>query len=521
MQIRTRTRTVVFTDMANYTKLTAEADREGLRNLLAMHQRYVEPVLTGRGGRIVKNIGDSFMALFDSATDAVRAGLNLVEANPPRDGGVSFRVAVATGDVEETGGSPGLAPDAFGDPCNLAARILARTPGGEVWFSVSTFHCMNQAEIPWEPVGRFALKNIPGEAEVFRAVAAHQCFLPDPISAAARAHQLVRWSGGSAPPLNPQSVLLLEGFRPGGAHLAQALESLPVIDPARIWLCSYNVGPQDRHDWLRSGRGLLISTPAALEQSLKLLLTRVRRPGSDTLILPIAPPACDLLIAGIALPAPGTPGPLADVLSGYSYHLGVDGRWVNSADRAVVRVDVDHGGAFLSVLSAGVTVNGRQLPIGSTTPLSDGLQIRCGELYTWRTLSREGYLGALFTEGAMRISVQPNTSLEIGREPGHPGLLLPTRASQDNIRWSSGPRAARAREKGFTLDNVLTGRRHAVLHAKDDQLTVQSIHDNCPTLLWSGNDLTRLTAASPAAPLSPGDLLLIGTVALLVQPGRE
>ena len=35
MQIRTRTRTVVFTDMADYTRRTSGSDREGLRNLLA------------------------------------------------------------------------------------------------------------------------------------------------------------------------------------------------------------------------------------------------------------------------------------------------------------------------------------------------------------------------------------------------------------------------------------------------------------------------------------------------------
>ena len=141
MLTRTRTRTVVFTDMEGYTRMMGRADREGQRNLLAMHQQFVEPVLTGRGGRIVKNIGDSFMALFDSATDAARACLDLIEAHVPAQGSpVNFRASLATGDVEETEN------DAFGETVNLAARINAITPGGEVRFAPGTWYgAMNPA----------------------------------------------------------------------------------------------------------------------------------------------------------------------------------------------------------------------------------------------------------------------------------------------------------------------------------------------------------------------------------------
>ncbi|HNH47033.1 MAG TPA: adenylate/guanylate cyclase domain-containing protein, partial [Myxococcota bacterium] len=115
MRIRTRTLTVVFTDMVNYTRTVSGSDREGLRNLLALHEQRVGPILRGRRGRIVKNIGDSFMALFESATDAVRACPDLMESNPVGEGAeVAFRASVATGDVEETD------TDAFGETCNLS-----------------------------------------------------------------------------------------------------------------------------------------------------------------------------------------------------------------------------------------------------------------------------------------------------------------------------------------------------------------------------------------------------------------
>jgi adenylate cyclase len=72
----------VFTDLANYTKAVQRADREGLRNLIARHHEMVTPTLVRYGGKVVKNLGDSFMALFPAATDAVRAALDLVENFP-------------------------------------------------------------------------------------------------------------------------------------------------------------------------------------------------------------------------------------------------------------------------------------------------------------------------------------------------------------------------------------------------------------------------------------------------------
>ena len=76
----TATRTVVFTDLANFTARVSRADREGLRDLLQTHESNVLPVLKRHRGRVVKNLGDSFMALFDSATDAVRACIDLLES---------------------------------------------------------------------------------------------------------------------------------------------------------------------------------------------------------------------------------------------------------------------------------------------------------------------------------------------------------------------------------------------------------------------------------------------------------
>ena len=92
----TRTCTVVFTDLANYTVSAGQGDRESIHQLVATHKALVTPIVSARGGEIIKSLGDSFLVLFPAATDAVRAGIELIESIDGTDG-FRFRVAMATG----------------------------------------------------------------------------------------------------------------------------------------------------------------------------------------------------------------------------------------------------------------------------------------------------------------------------------------------------------------------------------------------------------------------------------------
>ena len=260
--LATRTLTVVFTDLADYTASVGRSDREALRNLVATHERTVAPVLEAFGGRVVKNLGDSFMAVFPAATDAVRACLDLMQTITGSEE-FSIRGALATGDVEEIDG------DCFGEVVNLAARILSKAPAGQIWLSEATLACMNQAEIPWEPVGQFDLKGFPGEQALFRAVPESNAWLPQAIVQAARGGRLVRVRPGDTPSqLPPEPTVLLQGFEVGSDALQHALSGLPVIDPARLWLQAYRIAPVDRHAWRDAGRGIVIGQTQAIELSL-------------------------------------------------------------------------------------------------------------------------------------------------------------------------------------------------------------------------------------------------------------
>ena len=507
----TRTLTVVFTDLSNYTASVGRADREGLRDLIAKHEQLVAPSVEARGGRIVKNLGDSYMVLFESASDAAVACLELVSAIG-NETGLSIRAAMATGDVEAIDG------DAFGEAANLASRILSKTPSGEVWVSSTTRMCMNQTELAWENVGRFRLKGIAGEVPVYRLVPADKVWLPPALIAAARAGPLVQVQPG-APPMNlpPEPVVLIEGYEPGSPALAALVESLPVIPPTNLWLLAYSIAPSDRYAWTDAGRGVVIGQSGAVDTALNAARAPVPAlGGTDTIIFDIGSGSVvDLVMSGLALPAV----PMSDVVSSYTYDLLPDGRWTNHSDRAVLRVEVNGSGVQLEACSVGVGLSGAQLQIGDKQPLQDGAQIDSAVgRHTFHALVDGGYIGALAFDSPARIGVSEGQTIEIGREPTHPGLALPDRRGQENIRWCVGPRAARAREGGFTMDRALAGRRQAAVRVMAGRVEIEGIHRNCPTHVLRGEEFSSIDGA---ARLEFDDMIVAGTTIVAVRAPRS
>ncbi|MEC8194439.1 MAG: adenylate/guanylate cyclase domain-containing protein [Myxococcota bacterium] len=507
----TRTLTVVFTDLSNYTASVGRADREGLRDLIAKHEQMVAPSVEARGGRIVKNLGDSYMALFESASDAAVACLELVSAIG-NETGLSIRAAMATGDVEAIDG------DAFGEAANLASRILSKTPSGEVWVSSTTRMCMNQTELAWENVGRFRLKGIAGEVPVYRLVPPDRTWLPPSLIEAARAGLLVRVQPGVRPGNLPQDrVVLIEGFEPGSAALVEVVESLPVIPPGNLWLLAYSIAPSDRYAWTDAGRGLVIGQLGAVEVALSA--AQAPAPalgGTDTIIFDVGNGSVvDLVMSGLALPAV----PMSDVVSSYTYDLLPDGRWTNHSERAVLRVEVDGTGVQIQARGVGVSVSGAQLQIGDKQSLDDGAQIDSAVgRHTFHALFDGGYIGALAFDSSARLGVSEGQTIEIGREPTHPGLALPDRRGQENIRWCVGPRAARAREGGFTMDRALAGRRQAAVRVMAGRVEIEGIHRNCPTHVLRGGEFSRIDGA---ARLEFDDMIVAGTTIVAVRAPRS
>ena len=113
--------TVVFTDLEGFTAFTRREGDAVASRLLGGHYTAVDDIVTGRGGRVVKRLGDGHLLTFPQPRAAVLAGLDLLDAPPAplrmRAGGHAGRV-VALGD------------DVLGDVVNVASRVVGATEGG-------------------------------------------------------------------------------------------------------------------------------------------------------------------------------------------------------------------------------------------------------------------------------------------------------------------------------------------------------------------------------------------------------
>ena len=434
----TATMTVMFTDIADYTASVARSDREGVRRILAEHEAAVRPLVESFGGRVVKNIGDSFLCLFSSATDALRASLAIQKVDPTQYA-LTMRIALTTGDVEIIDG------DAFGDSVNLAARILAQVPPGEIWFGAGTRTCMNAAEIAWETVGRFRLKGVPGEQECFRVVPENRVWLPHAIVTAAEEDKLVRIRHGKPqPPLPPDPTILFEGFEPRSPDLSDAMDTLPVLDPASLFLAAYRIAPEDRQEWTEFASGLVIGQPEAIDAAISDIVEPLHGTGeihvldgADTILLDrIVHTDLELVLCGLALPAV----PLSDVVAAYSYELLLDGHWVTRSDRALLRVEVTPNKVTVFPLRSDISIGGSIVPTGEPIELQSAVDIATSAGTVEYCPIKSGYIGAMLLDTPMKLVVRNGQTAEFGRKPTPPAL--PFRIGKDTKISGGAPVSA-------------------------------------------------------------------------------
>jgi adenylate cyclase len=114
---------VVFTDLEGFTEWTAKEGDEAASVLLADHHRVVDPIIAGRGGRMVKRLGDGLLLTFPQPAAAVLACLELVDAQPEP---LRLRAGLHAGPVVAT------RDDVIGHVVNLAARVAEAAEGTEV-----------------------------------------------------------------------------------------------------------------------------------------------------------------------------------------------------------------------------------------------------------------------------------------------------------------------------------------------------------------------------------------------------
>jgi len=159
---------ILAADVAGYSRLVA-ADEEGALATLATYSATISRLVNEHGGRIFGAAGDSLVAEFQSAVQAVRAAVaiqrNLERRNadlaPERR--MQFRIGLNLGDVVVDGGN------LLGDGVNVAARLQQVAQPTDICISGALHEqIVGKLEFPVHRLGDRALKNIPRPVLVHR-----------------------------------------------------------------------------------------------------------------------------------------------------------------------------------------------------------------------------------------------------------------------------------------------------------------------------------------------------------------
>ena len=127
---------VIFaTDVVGYSKQMEADESETVRNLRAC-EKILSKLFKKHGGHLFNTAGDSFLAEFPSAVNAVECAVEFqkeIEARNASDTTtipMQFRVGVNTGDVIKEKGN------LLGDGVNIAARLEALAQTGGITLSL-------------------------------------------------------------------------------------------------------------------------------------------------------------------------------------------------------------------------------------------------------------------------------------------------------------------------------------------------------------------------------------------------
>ncbi len=161
---------ILAADVEGYSRLMG-ADEEATLSTLSDYREIIDGLIARHEGRIVGTAGDSVLAEFGSAVEAVRSATAIQEelatrnAELPEDRRMRFRIGINVGDVMVKG------DDLFGDGVNVAARLEGLAEAGGICISGSTFEQVkNKLSVGFEDIGPQEVKNIAEPVPAFRLV---------------------------------------------------------------------------------------------------------------------------------------------------------------------------------------------------------------------------------------------------------------------------------------------------------------------------------------------------------------
>lgn len=171
-RVERRLAAIFAADVAGYSRLMSQ-DEVGTLRTLTSHRQIMDRLITDNGGRIANTAGDSVLAEFPSALDAVQCAVEIQHAlsqanhDIPEGHRLEFRIGIHVGDVMVRDG------DLLGDGVNVAARLENLAEPGRVYISDAThMYVRRSPTLGFDDLGPQEIKNIDEPIRVYRVAAA-------------------------------------------------------------------------------------------------------------------------------------------------------------------------------------------------------------------------------------------------------------------------------------------------------------------------------------------------------------
>ena len=184
-----QTLSVLAADVVGYARLTEAAEEVTHTRLRSLRVSLIDPCVVSYRGRIVKNTGDGFLAVFYSAVDALQCAVELQseisesERHAAPDRKIVFRMGINTA---RTIVEP---DDVYGAGVNVAARLQQLAPAGGIVISAAMLDLVrSRLEVAMDDLGQLRLKHIS------QPVHAYSLLIPgaDRLELAGRAKNMKR-----------------------------------------------------------------------------------------------------------------------------------------------------------------------------------------------------------------------------------------------------------------------------------------------------------------------------------------
>jgi len=167
-RVQRRLAAILAADVVGYSRLM-EVDEEATLRTFKICREIIGRLIADHEGRIFSTAGDSVVAEFRSAVEAVRSAIAIQEEleahnkDIPNKGKMMFRIGVNLGDIMVEGAN------LYGDGVNVAARIEGLCAPGEVYVSDSIHgQVEGKLSLGFEDKGEQTVKNIAKPIRVYR-----------------------------------------------------------------------------------------------------------------------------------------------------------------------------------------------------------------------------------------------------------------------------------------------------------------------------------------------------------------